>query len=131
MPAWMPITAVALLLFLLQAPAVAAAPPVSAGYQSVSGNTVVFVVEIGSPAPSSVIIQHVHPAQRKLVGSSPRADKVYAARGVCKWLIKNSRSGIYPFRVSFDAPVSAGDISLILRYRHPSTKNFEEVTVRP
>lgn len=125
------IAACMVMLFLLHTASVAAAPPASARYQSVSGKTVVFVVEIGSPAPSSVIIQHMHPARRTLVGSSPRADKVNSARGVCKWLIKNSRSGIYPFRMTFDAPVSGKDIRLTLRYRNPSTKTFEEVSVRP
>lgn len=130
LPALMPLIAV-LIFTLQQTPASAAAPAASARYQSVSGNTVVFVVDVGSPAPSSLILQHIHPAQRKLVSSSPRADKIYNARGVCKWLIKNSRSGTYPFSLTFDGPVSGNDISLILRYRHPSTKTFKEITVKP
>ncbi len=126
----MPVIAV-LMVLLLQTTARAAAPAAAASYQSISGNSVVFVVDVGSPAPSSLILQHMHPTQRKVISSSPPADKIYNARGVCKWLIKNSRNGSYTFTLTFDAPVSGKDISLILRYRNPSTKTFKEITVKP
>lgn len=100
-------------------------------YQSVSQNKVVFMVKVKSPAPSSLIIKHFHPANNNLLTSSPRARQINNDRGYSKWLLKNVRPGVYPFSLTFAKPVNPGDLRLSLQYRSPSSGNFQEVTTRP
>ncbi len=122
----------AVLFFCLTTPlSISAATPARAVYQSIANNKVVFLVEVGSPAPTSLIVQHFHPSDNRLISTSPQADKVDRQSGTAKWFLKNVRSGMYPFSLSFTGEIDPGSIQLILRYRDPQTRSFQEIVVRP
>ncbi len=104
---------------------------VNAKYQSVSKHKVVFLVEIGNPAPSSLIVSHKHPPSNKLISASPAATKMNQKAGVSKWLLKNVKPGVYPFSLSFKKPVSPGSLSLTVRHRDANSGKFQEMLIRP
>jgi hypothetical protein len=120
-----------LLLFSLAALPSAAAASAGAVYKSVNGNKVVFLVEVGIPAPASLIVQHFHPQGTRLLAASPSADQINNGAGTSKWLIKNVRPGVYPFSLSFDGRISPADLKIILRYHDPKTGSFREIVIRP
>jgi hypothetical protein len=100
-------------------------------YQNVTGNKVVFTVEVATPAPSTLIVQHYHTAGNDLVAASPRAQQIDNKRGYSKWLLRNVRPGVYPFSLTFSNAVRPGDLQLILRYRDPQGGGFFEKFSRP
>lgn len=122
--------ALLLLLFSLGVPAYAK-DSAAISYQKVSQNKVVFAVEVSSPAPSSLIVQHYHSSDNNLVAASPRAQRIDNGRGYSKWLLKGVRPGVYPFSLTFSKNVRPGNIQLILRYRDPRGGRFFEKSVRP
>ncbi|MEE4240140.1 MAG: hypothetical protein V2I36_01645 [Desulfopila sp.] len=120
-----------ILFFFLTALPAATAQPVRAVYQSVANSKAVFLVEVGNPAPASLIIQHFHPQESRLIGTSPRADKIDDQSGNAKWFLKNVKAGIYPFSLSFNRKVAPETLRLIIRYREPQTGSFQEIVMRP
>lgn len=104
---------------------------VSAKYQSVANNKVVFLVEVGNPAPSSLIVSHKHPPSNRLLSSSPAATKMNQKAGVSKWLLKNVKPGVYPFSLSFKNPVVPRTVSLTVRHRDVASGKFQEKLIRP
>jgi hypothetical protein len=122
----------AVLFFCLTTPfAASAATPARAVYQSIANKKVVFLVEVGITAPSSLIVQHYHPRDNRLISTSPQADKIERQSGTAKWFLKNVSSGMYPFSLSFTEKIDPDTIQLILRYRDPQTGSFQESVVRP
>lgn len=105
--------------------------PAAISYQSVSQNKVVFTVEVSSPAPTTLIVQHYHAAGNELMAASPRAQQIDNKRGYSKWLLRNVRPGVYPFSLTFRNTVQRDDIQLILRYRDPQGGGFFEKFARP
>ncbi len=108
-----------------------AASTVDAKYQSVSNNKVVFLVEVGSPAPSSLIVSHKHPPGNRLMSTSPAATKMNQKAGVSKWLLKNVRPGVYPFSLSFKNPVAPRSLSFTVRHRDAASGKMQESLIRP
>jgi hypothetical protein len=105
--------------------------PAAISYQTVSQNKVVFTVNVSSPAPTTLIVQHYHAAGNDLVAASPRAQQIDNSRGYSKWLLRNVRPGVYPFSLTFKNTVQPDDIQLILRYRDPQGGGFFEKFARP
>lgn len=120
-----------ILLLLFLAGVSHAEDPAVINYQNVSGKKVVFTVEVASPAPSTLIVQHYHSAGNDLVAASPRAQQIDNKRGYSKWLLRNVRPGVYPFSLTFNKNVRPGDLQLILRYRDPQGGGFFEKFSRP
>ncbi len=121
-----------LLLFLILSSGISfAADPAEISYQNVSENKVVFAVEVSSPAPTTLIVQHYHAAGNDLIAASPRAQQIDNRRGYSKWLLRNVQPGVYPFSLTFRSTVHPEDIQLILRYRDPRGGGFFEKYARP
>lgn len=120
-----------LLLTILLAMPISAVAGARAQYQNGSGKTITFLVEVTSPAPSSLIVQHFHPTGITIIGTSPQANKVNPGSGIAKWFLKNIQPGTYRFSLSFNKSVTQGDIRLILRYRDPASGSFKESAVSP
>lgn len=107
------------------------AATVTGAYKSVTSNNTVFSITVGTPAPSSLIIQNHHTPGVKASATQPSASKVNYREGTAKWFLKNTRPGNYTFSITFAGPVSLSDTYLILRYRDPATGNFQETRIRP
>lgn len=100
-------------------------------YQSISGKKVVFTVEVSSPTPTTLIVQHYHSVGNDLVAASPRAQQIDNNRGFSKWLLRKVRPGVYPFSLTFKNTVRPDNLQLILRYRDPNGGGFFEKFARP
>ncbi len=110
---------------------VSGASLVNAKYQSVINNKVVFLVEVGNPAPSSLIVSHKHPPSNRLLSASPAATKMNQQAGVSKWLLKNVKPGVYPFSLSFKNPVVPRTVSFTVRHRDAASGKFHDKLIRP
>jgi len=104
---------------------------VSGSYRSVSNNSVVFDIKVGRPAPSSLIIQHFHPAALRITAASPSASKINARSGVAKWFLKNPQTGRHTFSINFSGTPSAAALRVVVRYKDPSTGTFQEISITP
>jgi hypothetical protein len=98
---------------------------VSGRYVSITKNQIEFIVNVGIPAPTSLIVQHFHPAQI-LLGTVPQASKVDSDMGSVKWFIKSVEPGEIPFTLTFNRNLSESSVKVILRYRDPVTGNYTE-----
>lgn len=115
----------------LAVPQSMAASNVTARYQSVKDNSVVFIVEVGSPAPANLIVSHSHPAANRLVSASPAATKINHQAGISKWLLRSVKPGVYPFSLHFKNPVQARALRLTVSHRNPASGSIKEFVVRP
>jgi hypothetical protein len=104
---------------------------VAAQYQSIENGAVVFVISVGSPAPSSLIIQHYHPSDIAVTGTSPAASKINVKAGFAKWFFKNPQPGSYSFSLNLARTVPPESVRLVLRYKDPGSGALQEVVAQP
>ncbi len=103
---------------------------VSGQYITVTPSHVVFVVTVGQPTPSHLIIQHFHPAGSKFLTSSPDAVKISDKKHFSKWLMKEVQPGSYSFSLDLRGSDTSG-FKLVLRYSDPSGGGFRESVIAP
>jgi hypothetical protein len=105
--------------------------PISGHYTSVDGSRAELVIQIGSPAPSSLIIQQFFPPQNTLRKASPAPGKLQRGQGVAKWFFKNPRPGTFVIRLDFQNRISPQSLRAIIRCKQPNTGRFIEKQIRP
>lgn len=103
----------------------------SIDYRGVAGNRITFAVTISAPPPTSVIVQHFHPAGMQVVSSSPSADKINTQSGTIKWFVKNPQPGSYSFSLQLAKAAPPSTLRLVLRYKDRQSGSLVERTAKP
>jgi hypothetical protein len=100
-------------------------------YLQASGQEIRLELDIGRPAPASVIvIQHL-PRGTGIKSSSPRLQKFNKKRSEAKWLLKGPRPGLLTMAMHLDRPVKKGAVSGELRYMNPATGKMVTMRIAP
>jgi len=107
------------------------ASSVTGAYRDTGAVTVNFDVNISSPPPSSLIIQHYHPANAKVKVTSPAAGKTDNSKGYVKWFVKNPQPGKFGYSITFSKPQPRDNYKLVIRFKDPLNGIFQEIKVYP
>lgn len=113
------------LIFLL--PLSATAASVTGKYTRISGNTTIFEISVGTPSPSSIIVEQSLGSKNKVQSASPKPKKI-SGSGNIKWLLTNTRSGKQQFTVKMANPIK-GSVRAMIRYRDPASGKFIEQSI--
>ncbi|WP_136808376.1 hypothetical protein [Desulfosediminicola flagellatus] len=115
--------------FLLCSTQEASASPVSGRYLQTSGGMIKLQVNIGSPAPQSIILEQYLPPGTTVTNTLPKARKIESASGKVIWLFKRVNSGNMNVTMNVSPNSAANSVSGILRYRVPGGGSLVEIPV--
>lgn len=119
-----------LIILLLDAVPLKAAPDITARYQSSDGSELQIEITIGSPPPTSaILIQHL-PDGVEIVRSSPRTNNYSPGKNVAKWLFRNLSPGKKTVRITLSRSVSSSEISAELRFKPARGGSMTSIGVR-
>lgn len=100
-------------------------------YLAAAGQEISLQLEIGSPAPASVIvIQHL-PVGLAIEAATPPLQKFTPNQGEAKWLLKKPQPGVLAVVMRLARPAQAGEVSAEVRYLSPATGAMVVIPVRP
>lgn len=107
-----------------------AADLVSGRYVSSTGTKIVLSLAIQTPAVSNLIVEQYLSPGNNITATSPRAKKVTAGKGKCKWLFRNTRKGNITLTIQLNTPLK-GSVYAMVRYRNPDSGKFQELQIKP
>lgn len=100
-------------------------------YLAAAGQEIRLQLEIGSPAPASVIVVQRLPVGLAIESATPPLQKFLLDQGEAKWLLKKPSPGVVVVDLRLARPVQAGEVSAEVRYMHPTTGAMVVMPVRP
>lgn len=98
------------------------ASQVTAMYKQSTGKAVTVLINVGAPAPSSLILIQKFPQGAKIIHSDPSPQKNNSQKGQAKWLFRNPGEGHITVTFSFDRQVKAGEISGQIRFKNTGNR---------
>lgn len=120
------------IVFLLSlSPSVEAMEPVSGHYRSTFGTTIELELQVGYPAPASLIVEQYFPAGLQILSAQPALQKYSSTQGMAKWFLKEIKPGSYNIFLQFDQPVQSSSVRGVIRYRYPLRGYFVEYRIIP
>ncbi len=107
-----------------------AADLVSGRYLSSTGTKIVLSLSVQTPAVSNLIVEQYLSPGNDIFSTSPKAKKVRADKGKCKWLFRNTRKGNITLSIQLKTPLK-GNVYAMVRYRNPDGGGFQELQIKP
>lgn len=104
---------------------------VSGNYTSSAGRDILVQIEVGTPAPSTVIIIQSLPPGTEIEQSSPELTMYNPERGEAKWLLENVGPGRHSLSLRLKEPVASGAVAGEIRFRDPATGAMVKKGIRP
>jgi hypothetical protein len=104
---------------------------VSGRYTSSAGREILLQIDVGTPAPATVIIIQSLPPGTEIEQSTPELNMYKLERGEAKWLLKDMAPGRHSLSLRLKGPVSSGAVRGEIRFRNPATGEMVKTGVRP
>jgi hypothetical protein len=103
--------------------------PVTGRFRTSSGTEIVFILIIGSSAPTGLIVEQHLELGNSIIGTNPGARKI-DDNGIVKWLFRKTRPGQYTLTTQLAQPLK-GKIRTTVRYRAPDSGALVTKTITP
>jgi hypothetical protein len=104
---------------------------VSGSYTSSAGREILLQIEVGTPAPATVIIIQGLPPGTEIEESTPELNMYNQERGEAKWLLKGMAPGRHSLSLRLKEPVASGAITGEIRFRDPATGEMVKIRINP
>ncbi len=128
MPVWMgALFSLVALTSLVAVPAARAEGEITARYLAAQGREIVLEIQVGTPAPGSLIVIQRTPRGSSLQKAVPLPKQ--SGRGEIKWLIRQPSPGTLTLRTTFAEPLSPGAVSAVIRCKDPLTGKMLTIKV--
>lgn len=94
-----------------------------------SGSTITLEISVGTPAPTSIIVEQSFSQKNTIKAAQPKPKKI-SGNGNAKWLLKNIKPGKKRFTLQLASPLK-GSIRGVVRYKDPASGKFLEKSFTP
>ena len=100
-------------------------------YLSSKGQNILLELNVGSPAPSMIIIMQKVPAEASIIKASPKFKKYDKTRGQAKWLLTGVKPGRIKMKMTLSKPIKSSEVFGEVRYKNPATGKMVKMAVMP